>query len=68
MHRHPELSIQHIEQWRRTAVLLASGTTRNGKQKQFYVNADGWAYVHVNGVLISTFTELQAAIADYNDR
>lgn len=67
MSRYPELSIQYVEEWRRRPHLLASGQTRDGKQKRFMINADGWAYVYVNDVLISTWVELQSAITDYNN-
>lgn len=63
-----DLTMQHVEQWRRTPVQLASGRTRDDKHKEFKVNADGWAYVYVGRTLVATFTELQAAIADYNER
>ena len=68
MRRDTQLSIQDVEQWRRTPVQLASGETRNGKRKEFKINADGWAYVYVGPTLVATFTELQAAITYYNER
>jgi hypothetical protein len=68
MSRYPELTIQHIEQYRRSPCLLASGQTRDGKTKRFEITPDGWAYISVDRTVVATFTELQSAITDYNER
>lgn len=64
-----DLTRNDIDEWRRMPYQLGSASTRDGKRKSFHMNADGWCYIHLNGVLISTWSnDVEAALEDYNRR